>query len=364
MLRVLHKSLLRELALNAAGTLAATLVLVFLASLSLQLGRASFDDLPMTTVLAGVAAFVAQTLNLTLPLAVLATCLLTYGRVAADGEFTAARATGVAPRHVIAPALLLGAVTTTLLGALEDRVIPDAHYASRTIGDAAVLDVDRALRGAERKLRFGDFVAQWDGRGRDADGRLVLENLYFARYERGALREETTAARARPSLSPDGEILRFDLSDVHRVGDRRDGVVAIGACEIEVDLTALGSEVSRPRKPAQLSLEELYGVAGRDPSSAAAVRARAEINYRIALALSGPLFALFGAPLGLRLRLSNRALVFLVGILVVALGYWPLVAAGKRLADTGALPAWLALNVGNVGLLVAGGILARGTARA
>jgi lipopolysaccharide export LptBFGC system permease protein LptF len=361
--RLLQRRILRELLINATGTLAATLVLIFLVSLSLQIGRVSFDDLPMTAVLKSVSLFVVHTLNLTLPLAVLSTCLFTYGRAAADGEFAAARTSGVHPWHFLSPALLLGTCVMTLLAALQDRVMPDAHFAARFVGDAVLADVDRVLHGADRRLRQGDFVAQWRERTRDEDGRLVLTDLYLAQFEKGALASETTAARARPSLTDDGSMLVFALTDVHRSAGAREGVISVGSCEVTVDLGALAAERSFRRKAVQLSNEELHGAVARDPSSQTARRAKTELHYRAALALSAPLFALFGAPLGLRLRFANRAFVFLTGVLVVVLGYWPLVAIGKRLADSGAAPAWLALNVANATLLLVGLKLARSACR-
>lgn len=362
MLRILHKNLLRELLLNAAGTMAAVLALIFLGALSLQIGKASFDDLPVRAILRSVALFVTHTLNLTLPLSVLVTCLFTYGRAAADGEFSAARTSGVHPWHFLSPAALLGAAVALLLAGLQDRVMPEAHYATKFVGDAIFTDVDRVLHGAEMRLKGGSFYAKWNARARDAEGRLVLEDLYLVRYRDGKPYEHVSAARALPSVDDDGG-LELDLYDVRRIDGDRDGVEACGYLRIAVQLDEIASRRLLRRKPVQLSNSELWSAAGRDPQGEAGRRAWSELDYRLALALSAPLFALFGAPLGLRLRLANRAFVFLVGALVVLVGYWPLLATAKRLGDSGAAPSWIAMPLVNVALLVVALRLVRSACR-
>jgi lipopolysaccharide export LptBFGC system permease protein LptF len=362
-MRILHRALFGELLKNAAATFAVVIALIFLGALSLQIGKASYDDLPMTAILKSVFLFVVHTLNLTLPMAVLATCLLTYGRIAAEGEAAAARTSGVHPWHLLTPALLLGAAVSCGLAALQDRVMPEAHYKTKFIADAVFTDIERVLTGAENRLRGGSFTAQWKGRSRDVDGRLVLNDLYLVRYRDGAPYEFVTAAKAKPSLAADDDRLILELFDVRRTEAGREGVAGVGYQYVPIDLDSLAARRRVRRKPVQMSGVELWSVAATEGASETGRRASAEIHYRIALAASAILFALFGAPLGLKLRLANRGFVFLVGALVVLLGYWPLTAVGKRLAESGALPPYLALNAANVALLVFGLRLSRAAVR-
>ncbi len=353
MLRILHRALLVELLKNAAGTLAAVLALIFLGALSLQVGKTSFDDLPMTAILKSVALFVTHTLNLTLPLTVLVTCLFTYGRSAAEGEFAAARTSGVHPWQMISPAILLGAMVMVLLIALQNSVMPEAHYRTRFITDAVFTDIERVLQGAEQRLKGGSFVAKWGERRRDADGRLVLEDLDLVQFKGGAPIKWNRAAEANPSLDDDdGGRLVLELFDVHQTDAEHEGVASVKYLMFEVDLDDLAARRVVRKKAVQRTYEELWSIAGRDPGSEAARRSLAELDYRLALAVSAVIFALFGAPLGLKLRLANRAFVLLIGALTVFLFYWPLLATAKKLTDGGPVPSWILMPIPNVVLAI------------
>jgi lipopolysaccharide export LptBFGC system permease protein LptF len=348
-LRILHRALLGELLLNAASALAAVLVLIFLGALSLQIGKASFDDLPMAAILKSVGLFVTHTLNLTLPLAVLVTCLFTYGRLANDGEFAAARTSGVHPWQILSPALLLGAAVMVAVAALEDRVMPEAHYRTRFIADAVLTDVERVLQGAEQRLQTPAFTAKWGARRRDVDGALVLEDVDLVQLRGGKPVKWLRAAEAKPALDDENDArLVLELFDVRQTDAEHEGVAAVKYLRFDVDLDDLAARRVVRKKAVQRTNEELWSIAGRDPGSEAARRARAELDYRIALAASALMFALFGAPLGLRLRLANRAFVFLVGALVVFVGYWPLLAMAKKASDGGLAPSWALLHLPNL----------------
>jgi lipopolysaccharide export system permease protein len=72
-------------------------------------------------------------LGFTLPIAALATVILTFGRLSSDNEIIAIRATGIPLSRILFPLVAVGVVLSLTLWVLNDRVIPHAYYAQRSI---------------------------------------------------------------------------------------------------------------------------------------------------------------------------------------------------------------------------------------
>jgi lipopolysaccharide export LptBFGC system permease protein LptF len=350
-LRLLHRYLLIELVRNAIVSLVVVFAIFFLAALSLQVGKAKFENLPMIVILKAVALLMLYTGYLTIPLAVVTTCIFTYGRAAQDGEISAAQTSGIQLWSLLVPAVFLGACAMLGLAVLQDRVMPEAHFRSRIVDESVFRNVDELLKQKNHEIRDKSFVFKWGTVGEDASRNLILENVELTQYDAGKVASWTEAKRARPVAEPDSPRITLELFDLHR-SDVRTGTSFWGArLDVPIDLSAL-TEPRRRTKESDLSYEELLSEAASPQSVKRSNRLDAEFHFRIAMALSALLFALFAAPFGIAFRLRNRAVVFLAGILIMVVGYMPIVSVGKSLAERGVLPAWAGLQAGNVALLV------------
>src|SRR5712671_691367 len=72
-------------------------------------------------------------LSFSLPMAMLATALLVFGRMSADNEITAMRASGIGLGHVAAPVILLATLTGLLCLYINTTLSPHCRFALRTI---------------------------------------------------------------------------------------------------------------------------------------------------------------------------------------------------------------------------------------
>ena len=98
----------------------------------------------------------------------------------------------------------------------------------------------------------------------------------------------------------------------------------------------------------QLTYQELLSGAESSRTEKRRNRLAAEFHFRFAMSISALLLAAFAAPFGIALRIRNRAVVFLAGILVMMALYLPLVAVARAFAERGVAPAWVALQAPNV----------------
>src|SRR6476659_7382685 len=93
--------------------------------------EASQQGLGPTQILAIIPLLIPSTLPYTIPATTLfATCVV-YGRLSADNEILAIRASGIHLTRVVGPAVLLGLLTSAGTMGLYFRVIPHTHHLMR-----------------------------------------------------------------------------------------------------------------------------------------------------------------------------------------------------------------------------------------
>ncbi|MEM7167327.1 MAG: LptF/LptG family permease [Planctomycetota bacterium] len=105
-----------------------TLILAIVAGI-----RAVDAGFRISVVMPWILQNIAYSWYFTVPVALLVTSALTYGRVASDREYTACCASGVSPLHLYAPMLALSGIITIIAMATQGTLLPDAHYSQRNI---------------------------------------------------------------------------------------------------------------------------------------------------------------------------------------------------------------------------------------
>jgi lipopolysaccharide export LptBFGC system permease protein LptF len=301
--------------------------------------------------------FFPLALQFTVPLAVLAGTVMTFSRMAADGEITALAASGVPLRTVASPVLALAAVVALLAFLLTDVASPYAAARLR----AAQRDLPNQLRTAFRSglcdLDLGNGRISFESfGGRDFVDVCVEwrtgEDIELWRAERGSI-----------AVTPDDRVV-IALKSVQRVlpWQRQATEVFPAAREVVVERPLGDLMLGSGRKPrTSMTASELAYVGARGGDGANS--AREELARRSALAGSAFFYALVGIPLGVFAARGGRIGAFLFAIAPVLAVYLPLVVAMSGLARTGRLSAFPALWAGNALLLVAGVALHRRLAR-
>jgi len=367
----LHRYLMSELVQNAALTVVAILAVFFMVALALVLGTSRAEGVPFSLVIRHTGYKAISTLYLTLPLTVLSSCIFTYGRGKADGEFTATRVAGIHPWQTVVPALLLGALCTLGLAWLQGTAMPAAHFKSRVeLEHDVLLNLESVLKKNDRTIDEDSWSASWEELRQDDEGQIVLVGLQlFLLDEDRSAKASFWASWAKPKLDDRANVLTLTLNDVHRQED--DGPVQrAGHLVIPLDLDTFGAR-DKNKRESDCGYEELLVRAERGEGHAMGLppgkdRAKAmetvreyqaEYHMRVAFSFSAVLFAFLGAGLGLWRGTSNRALVFLVGFLLVVGLYYPLSMAGSWLAVEGHAPVAPALWLGNLGLAVVSGYI-------
>jgi lipopolysaccharide export LptBFGC system permease protein LptF len=336
-IRIIHRYFLGELFANAVASFLVVFAVFFLAALSLESGKSHFENLPMVVIVKYVGLLLLYSAYLTIPLAIITTCIFTYGRAAQDGEIAAAQTGGIRLTNLMQPAIFLGACGMLLLAFLQDRIMPDAHYASRQVDESVFQNVDQLLKNKSREIREKSFVFKWGAVGEDSTGSLVLDDIELVQFSRDKdqwVKSWSLARRARPVIEGDGSRVVLELEDVHR--DDGKSAFWAGRANVPIDLTTLTRTGNRSE--ADLSYEQLLTGAVNASSARKRDRLEAEFHFRFAMALAPLIFAAFAAPLGVAFRVRNRAVVFLAGVLILTVGYLPLITVARTLCEHGTAP--------------------------
>lgn len=393
--------------LLSLGTLTGLFLIVGLIQQASQLG------LSLNQILNAIPLFVPSTLPLTIPATTLFASCVVYGRLSHDNEVVALKAAGVHLYRIVAPAVLLGVLTTAATAALYHTTIPATQQRlyEQILSDPEEvlynqLRRDRCLRhpslpyvlyvrdvqgkrlidvvikrrlkvkdqrtGAEVSVGY-DFVARMhEARLRvDLDeGKMAIDPDRFVIYERNT-------AGSTASTGP----FLMDLPDSVSGKEARLRISALTWDELPGRVAAVAEERDDLVRKRDAQQEEVDRIA--DPTFRAlaqndikqyeyqiALKARqvrnlqAEVYARPALAVSCLVFALIGCPVGIWANRADYLSTFVICFLPTLVVYYPLLLAGSDMGKNGRVPlalgCWLAdIIMGGVGLVLTWRLLRR-----
>jgi lipopolysaccharide export system permease protein len=355
--RILWRYLSREITLHSLlGLAVATLLGVVQTVL-----RSLEDVLAAGIGFAGLAKIVTLALPTALgyfiPTALLFGVLISFGRLSADGEIVAMRASGISVARLLPPVLALGAVAALVTGYLLFEVEPHNRHARKSFVRELVSSVRVLEPGRFRFLEDRTLYVHSHG-----DESCPLEGLLISDQSRpgrgiyvsarcGALVKSDSAAQLALDLF-DGSI-HFSDADPERYRWLR----------FEQMRTALdlGAYVDPQRRARDLTFAQLLDAraafrAGEGPDLRGSNDHEAvltQIHRRLAFPLAGMLLAVLSVPLGIQPVRTGRSAGALTAVAVMG-AYWLLFSAGEIAAENAYLPAWLALWFPNAAVAALG----------
>ena len=364
--RLLWRYMFRDILLHALlGLFAITLLLVVANVLRFM------EDLAAAGVGVGalgqlVLAILPVYASYALPTALLFGVLLSFGRMSADGEIVAMRASGISAARILPPALILGGLAALgaayLLFEVQPRAVGHMRVLVRQLaGSVQVIEPGRFLEFGDRLL----YVHALGGASCPLEGILIGtategERSFYAAAHCGTLIDDQDSHTLAFVLH-DGSIHFRDPDPTHY---RR---IKFETMKTAIDI----SEYTDPKPgSSQLTFSELLAAQRLPETDAEKHRLQGkygtsldvQIHRRLAFPLASLLLALVAVPLGIRPIRSGRSAGALTAIAVMGL-YWLLLSLGDTAATRGVVPAWLGLWAPNVVVLSIGLVLIQRLAR-
>ena len=334
-----------------------------------------------------IAPFVVPSLlPFTIPATLLLAVTVVYGRLAGDLEITAAKAAGVNPMRLLAPAFVLGAILTVASFGLTNNAIPWAVTNIERIVTQAMEDIFLDMLSSQHYISSPE-----DGYSitvHDVRDRILIEPTF--RYRNKEHQQITVTAKAaqigfdlenrkgriqmhQASLSIPGRDIggswdryehTFDLKQ--ELGGFSARHMTIASLHKQLESSAEIALTSQQRKRQQAAMQLLTGdfeqLMGRQIESFATEertqtvlqrRMKTEIHSRYAMAGSCLFFTLLGGPFAVYQARRQFITSFIMCFLPILLIYYPVMFLMVNLCKTGTIDPWWSMWVPNLIILAA-----------
>ena len=366
-MRILHRYILKEMLKALALGLAAISGVVCFALVLVALQQ---KGLGPTASLMYMGLSIPGALYIALPLAAVLAASLIYGRLAADNEVMACRASGIPPSSLFWPTILLAIVAAGLVLALAAWPLPESRYAAKR------------LARADLEHLFFSQLANGKVSVKEANFKMTVDFLDGNKLYGPMITYRDSRRGQTYCYAPFGRVLfhkeqnqaELDLWQALVLRDEAHSERTRGAHIITLDLPT-----SIPRVESELSLWNLvfiqrhpeYSDRIRKPNEGSAelqevirnsVRsaATAEFHGRLATALGCFGLVLVGAGLGMYFHSGHLLIAFGVA-LVPWMGTFLVTTAGVKTASRAADPqslVWVIWAPNALVVLLGLGILA------
>jgi len=322
-------------------------------------------------LLTAIPLLIPSTLPYTIPATTLFTACVVYGRLSADNEILAIKASGVNVLHIVKPGLILGLVMSAGTMGLYYRVIPYTHHLLRAMvfRDAeellySLLKKNLMLSGSQ--MPYAIFVKDVQGKklispvfkkrnadgtigmvvhAREADLRVDMQKKELTVHmlngviitSDGSLDGDFNDKFFPVPLPPDfgkmDNLRARDMTWQELVARRAElnGEIDAASAEIAAGETSLRLEGHRPDLPAHLQ-----NLKGQQKFLGQQCRfIEVEMLMRPALSIGCFCFIVVGCPIGIMFSRGDYLGAFITCFLPIVLVYYPLLLAGTNMAKEG-----------------------------
>ena len=279
-----------------------------------------------------------------MPIGFLLAVVVTYGRLAADREWTAMIMAGRNPLRMLLPAFLFGLVCAVGTYGMVGSLLPHLKYKTKEYRLEALTDAMTNLSPGRTEINIGDFYLSATSRDGDSfidslvsipgqDSRISAEKVWFTFSETHMYVHLRNFQYIEPGGAARGygELLRLGMEFTKLLGEAR----TIGA---------------RPRYASSSELMRM--LAENDLEE----RERREIAFtvhnRFAIASSFFMFLMLGVGTGLLLQKGTQLGAMAIAVAYALIYYILSMRLGKELALSGtlspAVSAWMVTAVGSL----------------
>ena len=193
--------------------------------------------LPASTVLEIFVLNLAWMLSLSIPMAVLVACLMSFGRLSGDQEITAVKAAGMSPLSLMRPVMLVAMLIAVLMVLFNNWVLPEANHRSVELMNAVSRKKPHVFIDEGRLITQFPDVQLWVSRIDQVSGTLYGIQVY--EMERRGAPRIVYADSATLDYVDNGATLMFKLrsGETHMVDpDNPENYFRISDREMPVEM--------------------------------------------------------------------------------------------------------------------------------
>ena len=212
-MNTLNKYLVKESLIPFLLSLGVITTVLFLQFLIRAIDRFLGKGLDVWIILEYLYLNLAWIIALSVPMSLLISTVMTYGRMSQDNEITALKAAGVSVSSIIKPAVFFGGFVGLILCLFNNFVLPDMNYHAR------LLARDIYQKSPELTIEPGYFIntiPQYSMIVRDMEGNNFKDVKIFSKYS-GT--EQVTIYADKGKLTSKEDIIILDLEngEIHEI---------------------------------------------------------------------------------------------------------------------------------------------------
>ncbi len=379
-MKTLHLYLLRQVLVSLLMTVAVfTFVLLLGNVLKEVLSLLVSQRVGLGTVATAVGLLIPYVLVFALPMGMLTATLLTFGRLSADHELTAIRASGISLMALISPVLLLSVLLSLACAAVNMHFAPRCRVAYKElIYRSAMANVESLMQEKVHITQFPPFVISFD----KVQGSQLTGIWLYQMDDAGTnLLSTTHATSGSFNVDQTNKTIHLVLKEGWRIGAvEGEEKTPFYTGEWSVDLVWQ----EKARRPPSLSeatfleLREkrarLFGFTARPAGNTPAAETKAalskelfrrflsqidvQMQAQLAFSFACIGFTLIGIPLGIRAHRRETSVGIAIALILV-LVYYSFLILGQSLDNKPQYYPWLIVWIPNLIFQVAGLLMLR-----
>ena len=212
-MNTLNKYLFKQSLIPFLLSVAVITTVLFLQFLIRAVDRFLGKGLDALTIFEYLYLNLAWIIALSVPMSLLISSVMTFGRMAQQNEITALKSAGVNLYNIIKPALWFGAMVAIALCLFNNFILPEMNY------NARLLARDIYKKKPELSIEpgyFVDMIPQYTMIVKEMDGKDFKDVKIFSKNQKS---EQTSIYANQGSLSSDGNMITIDLQDgeIHEI---------------------------------------------------------------------------------------------------------------------------------------------------
>lgn len=302
-------------------------------------------------------------LSYTIPMSILTSVLLVFGRLSGDNEIIAIRASGINIYRLSAPLIIVGLLFSLFSVALTDKIIPQMHFASRKIIKNIGVKTPAAY------LEPGTFIKSFKGYI------IFIHEIDKNKLKGVRIYQPQNDRSTRTVIAERGEFITLEnqnavkLKLINGTSDEPNPKNPVNFYKLNFKtyyLTLNVDESTAPsdyteKKPKEMNFQEIKNEVKRlgqyHVDTPALVT---EFHRKISVSFASLVFVLIGIPLGIFTRRGEKTIQFAIALAVIVVYYLLMaVSIALSLKGIGSPAYWMYLP--NIIIGIAGIILLRKT---
>lgn len=326
---IITRYLTRQILQVTAATTFIILLVVVLGRFLKYLAQASQGELDPGVLALLMSYRIPEFIQLILPLSLLLSILLAYGRMYAENEMTVLSACGLSRRRLLGMTLLSSSLVAVTVGVLALKLTPLGLVNTDTLLQAQqeLNEFDVMVPGLFQNISGGSRTSYTE----EINGE-EMRNVFMHESETGRV---TVAQAAVPTKDEaGGRFVLFSRGSVSERDAQEDGTLLTRFGEMGVRIPARDISIEVTLEERGMTTSALWR--SGEPAHAA------ELQWRLSLVLIIPVLTLMAVPLS---RVSPRQGRFakIVPAVLLYIVYFGLLLVSRDMTATGRIPASLGL---------------------